>query len=53
MLRTTPMRSDVGAQKFTPRADSIPESPVLTEVDLASRWAMSVGADPILTTCAD
>ena len=41
MLRTTPMRSDVGAQKFTPRADSIPESPVLTEVDLASRWAMS------------
>lgn len=41
MLRTTPVRLDAGDQKFTgPEAQTV-DCAVLTEADLASRWAMS------------
>lgn len=41
MLRTTPVRLDAGDRKFTDPAVPSPDRVVLTEADLASRWAMS------------
>ncbi len=41
MLRTTPARLDAGAQKFTALEAQTADCAVLSEADLASRWAMS------------
>lgn len=41
MLRTTPARFDVGTQKAKALEGQISDCMVLTEADLASRWAMS------------
>jgi len=41
MLRKTPTRSIVGAQKITVLTDEVSDCTVLTEADLASRWSMS------------